>query len=106
MGVRAREEKRKATGLTKGAQLPGLTEPVRSGLLPPRGGIHRGCTGKRATTGSGAGEEELDDDSAEKVVELLLFRLVPAVARGVVGNTGKQRRPGAPACSGELGQGH
>jgi hypothetical protein len=24
----------------------------------------------------------------------------------VAGNSGKQRRPGAPACSGELGRGH
>jgi hypothetical protein len=35
----------------------------------------------------------LEDGVAEKVAELLLFRLVPEAARGKVRNAGKQRRP-------------
>jgi hypothetical protein len=56
--------------------------------------------------GIGAGEEELDDEVAEKVADLLLLRLVPAESREVARIAGKQRRSGALACSGELGRGH
>jgi hypothetical protein len=56
--------------------------------------------------GSSAGDEELDDEIAEKIAGLLLLRLVLAESREVAGNAGKKRRSGAPACSGELGQGH
>jgi hypothetical protein len=50
-------------------------------------------TGKRAAMGIGVGEEELDDEVAEKIAGLLLLRLVPAEAREAAGNAGKQRRP-------------
>jgi hypothetical protein len=75
------------------------------GLLP-RDGELLTVTGKRAATGIGVGEEELDDEVAEKIAGLLLLRLVPAESREVAGIAGKQRRSGAPACSGELGRGH
>jgi hypothetical protein len=60
-------------------------------------------TEKRAATGIGVGEEELDDEVAEKIAGLLLLRLVPAESREVARIAGKQRRSGALACSGELG---
>jgi hypothetical protein len=63
------------------------------GLLPPRCGIHRGGTGKRAATGNGGEEARLDDGVAEKMAELLLLRLVPEAARGEVGNAGNGRMP-------------
>jgi hypothetical protein len=51
-------------------------------------------------------EEELDDEVAEKVTDLLLLCLVPAESREVAKIARKQRHSGAPACSGELGRGH
>jgi hypothetical protein len=61
---------------------------------------------KMVVMGIGIGEEELDNEVAEKIAGLLLLRLVPAESREVAGIAGKQRRSGAPACSGELGRGH
>jgi hypothetical protein len=61
---------------------------------------------KMVAMGGSVEEGELGDGVAEKVMDLLLLRVVPAESREVAGNTGKQRRSGAPACSGELGRGH
>jgi hypothetical protein len=56
--------------------------------------------------GGSVDEADLDDGVAEKFADLLLLRLVPAESREVAGIAEKQRRSGAPACSGELGRGH
>jgi hypothetical protein len=53
-------------------------------------------------TGSGAGEEELDEEVAEKIAGLLLLRLVPAESREVAGNAGNGCTSWSSACSGEL----
>jgi hypothetical protein len=69
-------------------------------------GTHRRSVEKRAAMGGSIEEEELNDEVAEKIADLLLLRLVPAQSREVAGIAGKQRRSGAPACSGKLGRGH
>jgi hypothetical protein len=48
-----------------------------TGLLP-RDRELLTVTGKRAAMGIGVGEEELDDEVAEKIAGRLLLRLVPA----------------------------
>jgi hypothetical protein len=47
-------------------------------FFPETEGGSPAVLGKRAALGIGAGEEELDDEVAEKIAGLLLLRLVPA----------------------------
>jgi hypothetical protein len=64
------------------------------------------------TAGEQGGDGELHRVSrahrrgSRKVEDHLLVRLVQAAAREVAGNAGKKRRPGASACSDELGRGN
>jgi hypothetical protein len=92
-GVRAREEKRKATGLTKGAQLPGRTEPVRT---RSSSSSRAGLTGVQQRRGRrwGGGQRrgsELDVGKAEKVAAARLVHLPPSVPPTAAGRGGAAR---------------
>jgi hypothetical protein len=93
------------TALTKGPGWLGRSGTCWSSSSRRRADSPR-LAGMRAATGCSREEAELGGGVAEKVAELLLLRLVPAEPREVAGNAGKQRRPGAPAGSGELGREH
>jgi hypothetical protein len=68
VGRRKKKKERKKEKLTAG---PACQDDLRTGTLGllPRDGerTHSDCTGTRAAMGSGAEEEELDGEEAEKV---------------------------------------